>query len=197
MYEREWWGDCTNTFAEETKQLTYAHRMGIDNSPADGKWPRFDLGGRSVIDIGGGPTSMLLRTANGGRRLVIDPCEYPDWVRARYDHAGIEYEVVAAEDYRVPAKAADKFDEAWIYNCLQHTMSPEKIVAKARRSARLIRIFEWVNIPPHQGHPHELKPDLLNEWLHGTGTVEDMGAPPNNARNGCNAVAFYGEFPTG
>ncbi len=30
QWESEWWGDCVNTFAEETKQLTYAKKMGLE-----------------------------------------------------------------------------------------------------------------------------------------------------------------------
>src|SRR5258708_2166182 len=38
-FEKLWWSDCTNTFGEEAKQLTYAHRMGLVNEPREGKWP--------------------------------------------------------------------------------------------------------------------------------------------------------------
>jgi len=26
-WEKDWWGNCTNTFGEETKQLLYANRI--------------------------------------------------------------------------------------------------------------------------------------------------------------------------
>lgn len=186
-WERQWWGDCTNTFAEETKQLSYAHRMGLINEPRAGMWPVYDLQGKSVLDIGGGPTSMLLRTVNGGRMVVADPCFYPDWVATRYEVKGVEYIQFPGEtlNQHLPD---DRFDEVWIYNVLQHTDSPSKIIENARCLGKTVRIFEWVDIPPHTGHPHELKADVLSEWLGGPGTVEQMN------ENGCNGRAFYGAF---
>lgn len=193
-WERQWWGDCTNTFAEETKQITYAHRMGLHNISDGAHWPYYDLAGKSVLDIGGGPASMLLKCHSGGRRVVVDPCSYPSWVRTRYEAAGIEYVVELAE-HLGNLKAIverDRFDEAWIYNVLQHTDDPERIIDHARTFARTVRVFEWVDIPPHPGHPSELKAHLLSEWLGGYGTVEDMRRAPEN---GCDQKAFYGVFP--
>lgn len=195
-WERQWWGDCINTFAEETKQLTYAYRMGLQNISDGGRWPYYNLEGKSVLDIGGGPVSMLLKTHTRGHCVVADPCPYPEWIHERYKVAGIEYKRVAGEELLDPDAADNlagysQFDEVWIYNVLQHTDDPRKIIVNARTLGRKIRIFEWINIPPHPGHPHELKQHLLNEWLVGFGTVEDMRQSPEN---GCNQVAYYGEF---
>ena len=93
-WERDWWGDCLNTYSEEEKQLVYANRMGLV-AFHDGKSPyNFDLGGMSVLDIGGGPCSLLLKCVNF-RGKVIDPLCFPDWVLARYELAGIEFEQTA------------------------------------------------------------------------------------------------------
>ena len=89
-FEQDWWNDCLHTFGEETKQLTYANRMGLGSYEDDGRWPTYDLGGRSVVDIGGGPVSILLKCVNRGVSYVVDPCDYPEWVQARYDCAGVE-----------------------------------------------------------------------------------------------------------
>ena len=53
--------------------------------------PEFDLMDRSVVDIGGGPASLLLKCMNKGRAVVADPSVFPDWVTARYEACGIEY----------------------------------------------------------------------------------------------------------
>jgi 2-polyprenyl-3-methyl-5-hydroxy-6-metoxy-1,4-benzoquinol methylase len=185
-WERNWWGNCCNTYAEETKQLTYAHRMGLVNEPRDGMWPVYDLGEKTILDIGGGPTSMLLRTVNGKGKVVQDPCEYPDWVMERYATAGITYLRYPGEQRLEPV---DPFDEVWIYNVLQHTEDPETIIKNALEVGKLIRIFEWIDLPPHMGHPQELKAHLLLQWLGADhGTIEQMN------ENGCNSRAFYGVF---
>lgn len=182
-FERGWWGDCFLTYGEESKQLTYAHRMGLRIVPWGGQWPVYDLGGRSVLDIGGGPVSMLLKCVNGGRRMVVDPCEYPGWVQVRYLSAGIEY--VKGEGER-PWSQDAAFDEVWIYNVLQHTRDPELILKNALAAAPVLRIFEWIDMPAHEGHPHELKADVLDGWLGFRGTVERMH------ENGCVGTAYYG-----
>lgn len=183
-WERQWWGDCLHTFGEEAKQLSYAHRMGLEKLTVAGKWPVYDLAGASVMDVGGGPVSMLLKTINGDRMTVVDPCPYPKWVRRRYDAAGIELAQQTAETY----ESLDGFDEAWLYNCLQHTESPETIIAMIGAHAKRLRIFEWIETETNVGHPHTLHADELNDWIGGTGTVEQI------VENGAVGLCYYGSF---
>lgn len=187
--ERAFWGDCLRTFGEEAKQLEYAWRMGLRQIPHGGQWPVYDLQGKNVLDIGGGPVSMLLKCVNRGHYCtVVDPCEYPDWVRIRYVDADIDYKQKKGEDLGM-TKEGTPFAEVWIYNVLQHTDDPEKIIAYAKRAAPVLRIFEWINFPPHEGHPHELKEELLDEWIGQKGTVETM-----TGQNGCVGDCYYGVF---
>lgn len=167
-FESGWWGDCTNTYGEETKQIAYARIMGLDPGPwqAGNAWPVYDLEGRSVLDIGGGPVSMLLKATNRGRALVVDPCTYPTWTARRYREAGIEYNVQPAEEFDSRGWV---FDEAWCYNVLQHTIDPERIIGIMRASARRLRIFEWIETEAYLGHPHTLHADELARWCGGQG----------------------------
>jgi hypothetical protein len=182
-FERAWWGDCTNTFTEETKQLTYAYKMGLTCYSNNGKWPCYNLEGKSVIDIGGGPVSMLLKCENRGFCKVADPCDFPTWVVNRYTESQIAYIHTAAEEL-----LWGESDEVWIYNVLQHTQDPELIIKNARNLAPVIRIFEWIDLPPHEGHPQELKEEDLNKWLGDTGTTEWLN------ENHCYGRAYYGVF---
>lgn len=183
-WEREWWGECLNTFGEETKQITYAHRMGLLNKPVWETWPLYDLDGDSILDLGGGPVSMLLKTVNGDLKTVVDPCYYPSWVADRYDVARIEYVVSPAEGW----SNHTEYDECWIYNVLQHVQDPQAVLDTARRHAPVLRLFEWVDVPVCPGHPHTLRAWQLDEWLNAEGTVEQMN------ENGCVGNAYYGEF---
>lgn len=187
-WESDWWGNCIDSFGEENKQILYAHRMGLVNKPRGEKWPSYDLEGKSILDIGGGPVSMLLKCVNGGKMTVLDPCDYPKWVAARYEEAGIEFIKMGGED--IDPEAMSFYDEVWIYNVLQHVRDPEKILKNARAVTNKIRLFEWVDIPSCPGHPHELKAHLLQMWIDGGyGTVERL-----NGVNNCWGTAFYGEF---
>lgn len=171
-FESGWWGDCCNTYGEETKQLrAYAPVMGLSWFPWRGgdQWPKYEVTG-SVLDVGGGPVSMLLKVPDLARgSVVVDPCSYPDWTLQRYSEHGIEVQVAPAEDV-LPHLEAGSFAEAWCYNVLQHVLDPELIVRQMRRVAQRIRIFEWVDQPAYLGHPHELKGDALAEWCGGEGT---------------------------
>ncbi len=182
-FEADWWGGCFNTFGEEAKQITYAHRMGLVNEPQAGRWPVYDLRGYSVIDLGGGPVSMMLKCV-GGNGIVVDPCPYPQWVADRYAAAEIDYRQEEAEGFRVP----DRFSEVWIYNVLQHVVDPEAVIATARACGYILRIFEWLETPPSEGHPHTLHADDLNRWIGGVGTVEHVD------ENGAYGLAYYGAF---
>lgn len=164
-FESHWWGDCCNTYGEETKQIAYAKAMGIFPGPWQGgdHWPVYRFDRKSVLDIGGGPASMLLK-ASFGKGVVVDPCNYPDWVGARYSQRDIIYIRSPAEEY-LPNQASNKFDLALIYNVLQHTQDPELIVREACRVADALAIFEWVDSPAHPGHPHVLQSDSLEEWI--------------------------------
>ena len=181
--ETAWWGSCANTFHEETKQLIYAARMGLLARWNGAHPPTFNIGGRSVIDIGGGPVSLLLKCVNFPWATVVDPGKWPDWVIARYTAAGIGYRQEEAEELSVISA-----DEAWIYNCLTHVRDPEKIIASARKCAKTIRIFEWVDNEPYPGHPHKLTKSGLEKWLGAAGFVTELN------ESGCVGRAFYGVF---
>jgi hypothetical protein len=183
-WERNWWGDCTHTFAEELKHIAYSKQMGLDIIVGRGQWPVWDLAGKNVLDIGGGPVSMLLKAYNRGPYCTVaDPCAYPQWVHDRYKIADIHYLPIAGEDLTL-SLVGKKYDEVWIYNVLQHTQDPELIIANAWEFAPVIRLFEWVDIPPHQGHPHELKKVLLDYWLHGDGQVQWHNNENNDGMTG-------------
>ena len=125
--ERNWWGSCQNTFEEEGKQLEYAVKMGLDHSP-DGMNPySFDMKGKSVLDIGGGPASLLLKCRNV-RGKVVDPMVVPSWVIERYREAGIEYERTMAETMQESG-----WDEVWIYNTLLTRMQINDHKRKTQR----------------------------------------------------------------
>lgn len=187
-FEKDWWGDCANTFTEETKQLTYAYKMGLTAYSNNGKWPCYNLENKSVLDIGGGPVSLLLKCENRPLNCrVVDPCRYPYWVEARYTTARIEYSQLRGEDLL----STPLYDEVWIYNVLQHTQDPELIIQNAKNLAPVLRIFEWIDIPAHEGHPQELKESDLNKWLGGEGNIEWLN------ENGCYGQAYYGVFNLG
>ncbi len=183
-YELDFWGTVTNTFHEEQKQQVYAARMGLLGSLHCAHPPTYNLTGRSVIDIGGGPVSLLLKCTDFSWATVVDAARWPDWVHDRYAAAGIGYRQQEAEDL-----SCAQADEAWAYNCLQHVRDPELVIQKMREHAKVIRIFEWIDLEPYPGHPHKLTKDAL-EWLGQAGFASEVND------SGAVGRAFYGTFTT-
>lgn len=194
QFEAGWWSDCANTMGEELKQLDYARMMGLRQFNVDQK-PYFDLQGKSVLDLGGGAVSLLLKCDNKGRAVVVDPMPMPEWILGRYKAAGIEFYNMAAEDVNTGLLALNSdnpFDEVWIYNVLQHVQDTQKIIENAKSLGKIIRIFEWIETPPHDGHPHTLKAEELDKWLEGEGRVEKLDPKVWSSYG----IAYYGIFPT-
>lgn len=182
--EVAWWQDCANTWHEEQKQFVYAKRMGLQANWGGAHPPTYDIGGASVLDIGGGPVSLLLKCENLGYCVVCDPGRFPAWVNARYREHGIEHWTTGGEGL----SDGHDFDEAWIYNTLQHVFDPALVIERARDSARTIRIFEWIDIAPYPGHPHELTQERLDFWLGATGFTVSLN------ESGAVGRAYYGVF---
>lgn len=185
-WEKEWHGFCNNTFNEETKQYIYAKYMGLDEYATNSYGRRgWDFGELSVLDIGGGPASLLLKS-KAKIRQVIDPCKFPQWVYRRYEQCGILFWGHKAEEIGADCSV----DLILIYNCLQHTDDPQKIITVAKQHTKEIRIFEWIDTPISDGHIHTLKENDLNKWLGGIGKTRDM-----NGEAGLVGKAYCGVFP--
>lgn len=173
-FERQFWGDCCNTFSEDRKHYVYAKFMEL--TPCGF---HFDVGRKHILDIGGGPTSMLLKCINLTAGLVVDPISYPSWTVDRYASRNIFVHRSRGEDIEERG-----WDEAWIYNCLQHTEDPKRIIDNALEAAPVLRLFEWIDIPPHEGHPVMLTKDLLDEWIGNEGIVCELN------ESGCVGTAY-------
>jgi len=187
-WESSWWGKCLNTYGEEEKQILYAQRMGLHFYHNKKSPYNINLEGKGVIDIGGGPASLLLKCDNPGFCVVADPLIVPEWVHQRYATAGIDFWQTPGEQLTAN-KEHPYFDEAWIYNCLQHTANPKRIIDNALGMAKLVRIFEWTNTRINEGHPHSFTKTLLDKWLGGDGKEETLKGQAN-----CYGTCYYGIF---
>ena len=177
-FEKEYWGDCCNTFDEDQKHYVYGRMMGLQQEHYS-----FKVNNKRILDIGGGPTSMLLKCKDLKEGKIIDPIQYPEWTTMRYLSKNINIEVIPGEE------CVDLgWDEVWIYNCMQHAIDPQKIIQNATKASTILRLFEWIDIPAHDGHPHELTEQNLNKWIGQKGNVITL------SESGCYGKAYYGVF---
>lgn len=190
-WEANWHGNCVNSYGEEEKQLLYADRMGLKRSPDASTPYRFDLGGISVLDVGGGPYSLLLKCVNFSHAKVVDPLlPYgEEWVGMRYEAAGIEWDNVPGENVKTENEYI--YDEVWCYNVLQHVQDPDKVIMNMKELGHIIRIFEWLETKINVGHPHTFTKDYFDKMLNGRGKVEALNGQAN-----CCGKCYYGIFPT-
>lgn len=186
MFEEQFWGSCVNTLSEELKQRVYAEHMGLSLTRVGAHGFGYNLEGRRVLDVGGGPVSLLLKCVNCAG-VVIDPCRFPEWVSLRYASNNIAFIRQAGETISYFPRNA--FDEVWIYNVLQHTDNPGQIIANAKNAAPRLRIFEWVDLPAYPGHPQEITQAKLEAWIGMPGTVTEF-----TGQNECHGKAFHGFF---
>lgn len=194
-WEEQWHSNCVNSLNEELKQIVYAEKMGLIRKPTSKTPYNYDLEGKSVLDIGGGAYSLLLKCENFKKNRegdlgtsVIDPLmdKYPEWVIKRYETAGIVCKEMKGENLNTKSEVV--FDECWIYNVLEHTENPEKVCSNAIKVGKIVRVFEWLGVPKNVGHPHTLNENDLNKWLKGQGRVEQVN------RDGAVGLAYYGVF---
>jgi len=184
-WEKKWHGDCVNSYNEETKQLIYAKYMGLKMTHNIKTPYTFNMKGQSIIDLGGGPYSLLLKCENFSYAVVVDPIDYPQWVIDRYYAKKIYYIQSPAEEMTSGERI---FDEVWIYNVLQHTYNPQKILANALQLGKIIRIFEWIETGTSEGHLHNLTKNNLDNWLGGNGKADYVN------QQGCRGNCYYGIF---
>ena len=189
-WEQDWHGDCTNSYHEEEKQLVYAEKMGLEFTQTPKTPYNIDLAGTNVLDIGGGAYSLLLKCVGYNMACVADPLmdKFPEWVRKRYESARIITLGVAGENLTAETFGEVMFNEVWIYNVLEHTIDPKKLVEAALELGNIVRIFEWLETRENIGHPHTLHEKELNEWLGGKGKTETI------RRGGANGLAYFGVF---
>lgn len=177
-FEKRYWGDCCNTFDEDQKHYVYAKHMSINTNRYC-----FDVNNKTILDIGAGPTSMLLKTINLKKGRVYDPIQFPQWTIDRYRTKNIDVVIDYGENIK-----ENGWDEVWLYNCLQHTTDPRKIIENAKNAGSILRIFEWIDIPPHDGHPHMLTKDFLDQCIGQEGSIYELSG------NGCYGKAYAGVF---
>lgn len=197
-HELEYWGNCLGmrAWGEFVKQEMYGREMKImaTYEQSDGE---LDLKFQSVLDVGGGPVSMTLRCINASEMVVVDPCDWPAPVLRRYKNYGIEFIQAKGEDLDTALPSDKEFDEVWLYNVLQHVDDPVKVLKNAIARVKpgaCFRIFEWVNVPADDCHPHVLDVDTLRNWILDCGCQSLILSNPYLNEYWCKCQAFVGVF---
>ena len=196
--ELAFWNTPGAELGEQLKQLTYMRYLGL-NFFHDGNSPFvIDKTGLNIMDVGGGPVSLLLKT-NADRKVVVDPCDYPKWSIDRYKANNVNYHHRSGETL-TRTNAKDSYDEVWMYNVLQHTEDPQKIFAniyKTLKKGGALRFLDWVNTPTNVAHPITLQYKDIAEMLKKAGFkvgTKDILFNEHINENGAVGEIAYGTF---
>jgi hypothetical protein len=170
-WEKDFWGDFPALDHHEVvKQDVYARLMGIQ-MPHDAQ-------GKSIVDFGCGPVGMLLRTTNFSKAVGVEPLHFSDEVLDRYRQHNVKISQVPMEDFG----SREVFDEAWMYNLIEHVINPVECLKVFKDSAKTLRLFEWIDLPPRKGHPHTITERMVVDTL---GLQRGEWSVLNLAESGC------------
>lgn len=190
--ELAFWQTPGAELGEQLKQLIYAKYIGI-NFIHDGSSPYvIDKTGLDILDVGGGPVSLLLKTI-AKEKVVVDPCNFDQWVRDRYTKNTIRYVRGEAEDM----KYTGKFDIVLMYNVLQHTSDPAKIFAniyKALKKGGTFHFLDWIDTPTNVAHPISLTFDEVYDFILKAGFKSPTLVHTNINENNAVGTIVYGVF---
>ena len=187
--EADYWGDQyignENIKQELHFQKTYALYMGLGKVQFDNF-----LEDKDIIDIGGGPVSMLLKRKKNstGKSVVIDPLPLNLPTIERYLENKIFYWPAQAETV-LPLLGNQAYDEAWIYNCLAHVVDPVKVLKEAKRICKRLRIFEVLHTGTDYMHPWTFTREFFDNILGEGGSTMIL-----SEEGGVRGEAFFGQF---
>jgi hypothetical protein len=127
-----------------------------------GLTPYQDLERKSILDLGGGFSSILPTFTNYKRGTIIDPIIVPESIRKYYHERNIGYINAMAEDWLNNLPTYKPYDEIWIYNLLKHVADPEVILDNLPKAGKVLRFCEIMDDVVDTAHLRALD----YEWLH-------------------------------
>lgn len=150
IWEKNWWQ--THAYQFPVEMLKTDRMARILNIP-------HSLPNTSVLDVGCGPLSLLLRIPTAfGRSAALDPIDYSYInMEQQYAKMNIRRLIKKGEDL---SRDDGFWDQAWCYNCLQHVQDPIKIIHNCLDVCNTFKIFEWMH-GVCDGHLWEISQQLI------------------------------------
>ena len=133
-----------------------------------------DFTDKVVVQVGAGPRGSILSTnGNFKRGVVIEPLidRWPADIREDYEKVGIE---VIDEPYENLDIELD-IDETWFFNVVQHVMDPKEQLELAKKTSKVIRVFEPIETGTDTAHPHYITKETFTDVLGDFGQIFEGG----------------------
>ena len=127
-----------------------------------------------IVQVGAGPRGSILSTnGNFKRGVVIEPLidRWPADIREDYEKVGIEIIDQPYENLDIELE----IDETWFFNVVQHVMDPKEQLELAKKTSKVIRVFEPIGTGTDVAHPHYITKETFTDVLGDFGKIFEGG----------------------
>ena len=106
---------------------------------------------------------------NFKRGLIVEPLidRWPSDIREDYEKVGIEIIAAPYEDLDID----EKVDETWFFNVVQHVFDPKEQLELAKKTSKVVRVFEPIGTGTDTAHPHYITEETFTDVLGNFGQI--------------------------
>ena len=129
-----------------------------------------DFKDKVIVQVGAGPRGSILSTeCNFKRGIVVEPLidRWPSDIRDDYEKVGIEIIAAPYEDLDID----EQVDETWFFNVVQHVFDPKEQLELAKKTSKVIRVFEPIGTGTDVAHPHYITEETFTDVLGNFGQI--------------------------
>lgn len=107
------------------------------------------------------------------RGIVVEPLidRWPSNIREDYEEVGVEIIAAPYEDLEID----EKVDETWFFNVVQHVFDPKEQLELAKKTSKVIRVFEPIGTNTDTAHPHYITEETFTDVLGNFGQTFEGG----------------------
>ena len=148
-----------------------------------------DFKDKVIVQVGAGPKGSILSTeGNFKRGIVIEPLidRWPSNIREDYEKVGIEIIAAPYEDLDID----EQVDETWFFNVVQHVLDPKEQLELAKKTSKVVRVFESIGSVTDTAHPHYITKETFTDVLGDFGQIYKGGTEPGFHGADC----YYGNW---
>ena len=148
-----------------------------------------DFKDKIIVEVGAGPRGSILNTkGNFKRGIVVEPLidRWPSNIRDDYEKVGIEIIAAPYEDLDID----EQVDETWFFNVVQHVLDPQEQLELAKKTSKVIRVFESIGSVTDTAHPHYITKDTFTDVIGDFGQIYEGGTEPGFHGADC----YYGNW---
>ena len=123
-----------------------------------------DFNDKVIVQVGAGPRGSITSTnGNFKRGVVVEPLidRWPADIREDYEKIGIE---IVSDPYENLDIELD-IDETWFFNVVQHVFDPKEQLELAKKTSKVIRVFEPIGTGTDTAHPHYITKETFTDVL--------------------------------